>query len=1699
MKKITLFFIMLGFFLTASAQYNFNPIVGPTNVASGSPVTINLNDAANLVGVPVSSTGSYDSFSITVDWVVGVGNPWSTEADLTITTTAGSITIDPPTTGGLNNNDSTTLTFVGDLAGIYDTTTDGYIDLVLNQSYVGSDADWGNIVVTLFESPTCVPPAGMASSNATTTSIDLIWTAGDSETTWNLEWNAAADFTPGNGEEEGSVTVNTTPATALTGLTPFTDYFLYYQADCSGNGLSEWVGPFNFLTGYCESIPSSNDGDGISQVQLGTETFTSAGDVVFEDFTSPTVDLAAGVTANFQITFATGYTYGVNVWIDLNNDLVYDNATELVFQGETTNANPTTFDASFVMPNVPLGIYNMRIGSADSGQATPNPCYNGAWGVTIDMTVNVTSPPDCIPASSLSVTNLTDTSADLEWVDLGGTGVTWDLEWGPEGFTAGTGTLVTGITTTSYPLTGLNPGTAYDYYVLTNCASSASTNTGPFSFITGVDGGDTCANAYEMTVETDCDTASSITFNFANSFDLAANGENPSCDGFGNFGYWFSFVAPTVGSVIINFGGAAAGVGLEVLDACNGTAVFDCNNNDLNTGDDTGLIGGLTPGNTYVAVIWRDVQSGTADICIEEGPSCPEPIDLISDVLSTTSVEVGWTENGTATAWNIEYGDAAFVQGTGTLVNGITTNTYTIDNLTSLIPYEFYVQANCGTGVSIWAGPFAFIIDYCESIPTSNDGQGVDNVTIGITNFPSLGDVTYENQTTPVVNVFRGLNTDLAITFATGFTYFTNIWIDLNDDLNFDATELVFQGVSAGANPTTLDASFTMPATAALGEHRMRIGTADTGQETPNPCYNGTWGVTLDFTVNIQELNCTLAEADFAINTDCDNDQFFVDVNVTNFGDATSLEISNNLDTTTIQGLATDTDPSYQAGPFPFGSTVRIFVTNEQDNDCVISSPVYEVLACPPVNDSPCEAIVAVVNDDFLCVESTPGTLLAATDSGVPSGTCGGDTDDDVWFQFVAQNEFQLISLANFPQFENIDHALYSGTCDALVELDCEGAEYSTVTPSLIVGDTYFVRVFSGGSAPESINFDLCITPYAVPLNNTCLEAAPYCSGSDADDILYSFNTVDELPGMGQIDCLFTTPNPTYNLLAIGSSGDILIEMVQNTAFDADGNPIGFGLDVDFILWGPYSPDDTFCDSLLTDPVVDCSYSAAPVENVTLLGAQEGDIYILLITNFAQDAGIIQVTQTNLGEDGSGVIVADITVEITTNDIILADTDGDPLTTDVEGSACGFGITLQADSPLADTFVWEKDGSVIPGETSATLAVTESATYQVEATNDACGANAFSQLVFINIYDESPPVEDQTIALCDGPEADGTENFDLNDYTTSLGLGTDFTVRYFLSASDAGQQIGALNSPHPSSGQTLILRIEDTDAFNNGFANCAIFPDLELVVNPRPIINQPVLFAVCDDEDGIVDGITDFDLNSIDDEVNTDTDVEITYHTSQDNADNAIDPLPSTYSSSGETIYVRAVNTVTNCYETTSFVIEVNIVPLATFDPIYDYEVCPNATVPVEIGLIPTNFTADQVSISWYLDNTIIGGQTGLILSTVLVQGEYRAVIEFNDSGCVNDTVTTTVIELESCVIPQGISPDASPGLNDTFDLSSYDVTKLEIFNRNGTLVYSKTNYTNEWIGQTDDGEELPVGTYFYVMEYEGGTKKRSAWIYLNR
>jgi gliding motility-associated-like protein len=126
----------------------------------------------------------------------------------------------------------------------------------------------------------------------------------------------------------------------------------------------------------------------------------------------------------------------------------------------------------------------------------------------------------------------------------------------------------------------------------------------------------------------------------------------------------------------------------------------------------------------------------------------------------------------------------------------------------------------------------------------------------------------------------------------------------------------------------------------------------------------------------------------------------------------------------------------------------------------------------------------------------------------------------------------------------------------------------------------------------------------------------------------------------------------------------------------------------------------------------------------------------------------------------------------------------------------------------------------------------------------------------------------------------------------------------------------------------------------------------------------------------------------------------------------------------------------------------------------------------------------------------------GQIISTessceATVIGLYTCIVS-NSIGCTSvfsQPFTNIACEIQKGISPKGMGGD---GKNDFFDLESLNVTKLSIFNRYGSKVYTKDNYSNEWFGQSDKGDELPDGTYYYVIELLNESSK-TGWIYINR
>lgn len=95
-------------------------------------------------------------------------------------------------------------------------------------------------------------------------------------------------------------------------------------------------------------------------------------------------------------------------------------------------------------------------------------------------------------------------------------------------------------------------------------------------------------------------------------------------------------------------------------------------------------------------------------------PTCNDPTALTTGGITPTTTDLSWTENGTASTWDIELGTAGFSP-TGTPTsNNVTSNPYTNTGLSPSTSYDFYVRSDCGGLQSNWVGPLNFSTIACN-------------------------------------------------------------------------------------------------------------------------------------------------------------------------------------------------------------------------------------------------------------------------------------------------------------------------------------------------------------------------------------------------------------------------------------------------------------------------------------------------------------------------------------------------------------------------------------------------------------------------------------------------------------------------------------------------------------------------------------------------------------------------------------------------------------------------------------------------------------------------------------------------------------------------------------------------------------------------------------------------------------------------
>ena len=303
---------------------------------------------------------------------------------------------------------------------------------------------------------------------------------------------------------------------------------------------------------------------------------------------------------------------------------------------------------------------------------------------------------------------------------------------------------------------------------------------------------------------------------------------------------------------------------------------------------------------------------------------------------------------------------------------------------------------------------------------------------------------------------------------------------------------------------------------------------------------------------------------------------------------------------------------------------------------------------------------------------------------------------------------------------------------------------------------------------------------------NLCDISEPLCASNEFSyPNTFNAGNAEFGPDYG---CLLSQPNPAWFYLFIDQSGDIVLQIEQSTVLG--GSP---DLDVDYIIYGPFSNSNSACNSELTgSSTIDCSYLPDFVEVVNVPNAVAGEYYILLITNFSDDPGFISVTQTS----GTGA----------TDCGILAD----------EFACEGDIVTLDATTNFATNYIWYEDDGlgignfvVINGVSTATYDVVTSKKYKAEAYDTF--NNLLETFEFNVLFFQRPIIPSllQDYIICDNlDENDGVGQFDLGTKDTEIlnGLNpNNFAVTYYDNITDANAGIEQLSSSYINSSPSEVI------------------------------------------------------------------------------------------------------------------------------------------------------------------------------------------------------------------------------------------------------------------------------------------------------
>jgi|GEM_PF-362535 len=322
---------------------------------------------------------------------------------------------------------------------------------------------------------------------------------------------------------------------------------------------------------------------------------------------------------------------------------------------------------------------------------------------------------------------------------------------------------------------------------------------------------------------------------------------------------------------------------------------------------------------------------------------------------------------------------------------------------------------------------------------------------------------------------------------------------------------------------------------------------------------------------------------------------------------------------------------TYYIRIYSFGSTVP---STTSFTVCVTTPP--------PANDD-CSGAIPLTVYGNTCGGAVTGNVAGATQSISAADCAGQGPFNDVWYSFVAISATENITVVGSVNLDAVIN-LRSGSCNG-TSINCSdvsgngGTEVINAT-GLIIGDTYFVRVYHyWPSSPSTTTFTICVTTPA-PANDNCTGAtsltvygatcggvitgnvagatqslAATCAGTADDDVWYKFTATATLQditvvGSGSFDAVVDLRSGSCNGANISCANLTLSGGTE--VINATGLTVGTTYYVRVYSYGQTLPATTTFTICVTTPAPandDCANATSlTVYGTTCGGSITGNI-----------------------------------------------------------------------------------------------------------------------------------------------------------------------------------------------------------------------------------------------------------------------------------------------------------------------------------------------------------------------------------------------------------------------------------------------------------------------------------------------------------